>query len=224
MLTCLVLSTQPDLAAKRADESLHLGGVVRQGLHHAPDRSRPGGITGAARDDVDVKLRHEIAECRDVELVALGDLLQRARDAGDLRHQLRLLHLVEVDDLDRIHAPRHQQQPWIMRVLDDQDLGQRQIADVDSVLFQAGVQRPGGFGHEGFRMARWDRAWRGGTPEYLLRPYDSDSDRGRMALRRGRIRDRRPGQAQRRSRTHYHRSGLAKIRGYRLRATNFSLG
>src|SRR4051812_46398410 len=100
-----------------------------------------------------------------------------------------------------------------MRVLDDQDLGQRQIADVDSVLFQAGVQRPGGFGHEGFRMTRWDRAWRGGTPEYLLRPYDSDSDRGRMALRRGRIRDRRPGQEQRRSRTHYHRIGVGEDSG-----------
>src|SRR3954467_9056393 len=58
-----------------------------------------------------------------------------------------------------------------------------------------------------------NRAWRGGTPEYLRRPYDTESDWGRMALRRGGIRDRRPGQAQRRSRTHYHRIGFGEDSG-----------
>ena len=67
-------STQPDLAAERADEILDFLGVMRQWRHHAPDRPRPGGIAGAARDDVDMKLRHQIAQCRDIELVAFGDL------------------------------------------------------------------------------------------------------------------------------------------------------
>ena len=65
-----------------------------------PHRLRPGRVAARARDDVDVELRHHIAERRDVELVAVGDRLERARRRGDLGHQLRLLDLVEVDDLD----------------------------------------------------------------------------------------------------------------------------
>ena len=102
---------KPDLAAKRADEMLHFLGVMRQRRHHAPDRARPGDVAGAARDDVHMQLRHQIAERCDIQLVAFGDFFQRARDAGDFRHQLRLLDLVEVDDLDGVRPARHQQQP-----------------------------------------------------------------------------------------------------------------
>jgi hypothetical protein len=37
-----------------------------------------------------------------------------------LGHQLRLLDLVEIDDLDRALAARHQQQPRVIGILDDQ--------------------------------------------------------------------------------------------------------
>src|SRR5882757_6381799 len=131
-----IYSTQPDLAAKCADEILHFLGIMRQRRHHAPDRARPGDIAAAAGDDMNVKLRHQIAECGDIELVALGDVFQRARDPGNLRHQLRLLDLVEVDQLDRAIAARHQQQPRVMRVLDDQHPAQRQVADVDGVFLE----------------------------------------------------------------------------------------
>ena len=43
----------------------------------------------------------------------------------------------------RIRAPRHQQQPGVMRVLDHQHLAQRQVADVDGVFLELGMQRPG---------------------------------------------------------------------------------
>src|SRR6185295_14340044 len=139
-----ICSTQPDLAAKRVDEILNLLGVMRQRRHHAPDRAWPGHIAGAPRDDMDMQLRHQITECRDIELVALGDLFEGARNARDFRHQLRLRDLVEVDDFHSTLPPRHQEQPGVMRVLDDQHLAQRQVADIDRVFFELGVQRPGG--------------------------------------------------------------------------------
>src|SRR6185295_14637843 len=55
-------------------------------------------------------------------------------------------YLVEVDDLRHLGPARHQQQPWVMRVLDDKHAAQREIADVDGVLLEPGMQRPVG-GH-----------------------------------------------------------------------------
>src|ERR1700674_302544 len=49
-----------------------------------------------------------------------------ARDAADLGHQLRLLDFVEVDDLHRFGAARHQQEPGEMRILDHEHAAQRQ--------------------------------------------------------------------------------------------------
>ena len=50
-----------------------------RGRHRVPHRLRPGRIAARARDDVDMKLRHHIAERRDIDLVAAGDRLERAR-------------------------------------------------------------------------------------------------------------------------------------------------
>ena len=68
--------------------------------HRVPHRPRPGRVAARARDDMDVQLRHDVAERRDVDLVAAGERLERAAGVGDLAHQLRLLGRVEVDDLD----------------------------------------------------------------------------------------------------------------------------
>ena len=127
---------------------------MRQRRHHGPDRARPGDVAGAARDNVDVKLRHQIAKGCDIQLVALGDLFHGARDPGNFGHQLRLLDLVEVDDFGRTVPAQHQQQPGVMRVLDDQHPAQRQVADVDGVFLELGVQCPGGgvSGHIGSQI------------------------------------------------------------------------
>ena len=58
-------------------------------------------------------------------------------------HQLRLLDLVEVDDLRRRRPARHQQQPRIVGVVDHQHARQRQVADVDGVARKLRMQRPG---------------------------------------------------------------------------------
>ena len=50
----------------------------RRGLARAPQTGfGQAASLAAARDDVDVELRHDIAERRDVELVAVGDVLER---------------------------------------------------------------------------------------------------------------------------------------------------
>src|SRR5712671_7530293 len=87
-------STKPYLAAKRADEILDFLGVMRQWRHHPPDRTRPGHVAGAARDDMHMQLRHQIAQRCDIQLVAFGDVFQRAGDTADLGHQLPLRYLV----------------------------------------------------------------------------------------------------------------------------------
>ena len=117
---------------------------MRERWHHPPDRTRPGDVAAAARDNMDVQLRYYIAKRCDVELVAFGDLFQGASDAGDFGHQLRLLDLVEIDDLHGVVPARYQQQPWVMRILDHQHPAQRQVADVDGVFLELGMQRPGG--------------------------------------------------------------------------------
>ena len=109
---------------------------MRKRRHHAPDRTRPGDIARTTRDHVDVQLRHQIAQCCDIELVAFGDLFQGARDPGNFRHQLRLFDLVEIDDLHGLGPARHQQQPGVMRILDDQHAAQRQVADVDGIFLE----------------------------------------------------------------------------------------
>src|ERR1035437_1275093 len=91
-------STKPDFTAKCADEILDLLGVMCERRHHPPDRTRPGDIARAARDHMHVQLRHQIAEGCDIQLLAFGDFFQRACDATNFRHQLRLLDLVEVNN------------------------------------------------------------------------------------------------------------------------------
>src|SRR4051794_26031377 len=62
------------------DECLELCRIVFARGHSAPDRAGPCGVAFPPRDDVDMELRHLVAECRHVELVATGDVLERFRD------------------------------------------------------------------------------------------------------------------------------------------------
>ena len=52
-----------------------------------------------ARDDVDMKLRHRVAERCDIQLVALCYVFKRPRDARDLAHQLRLFGFVDIGNV-----------------------------------------------------------------------------------------------------------------------------
>ena len=133
----------PNPAAQLADEGLDLLRIVVDRRRLAPHGLRPGDVARASGDDVHMQLRHDIAERGDVELVAGGDRLERAGDAGDFGHQLRLLDLVEIDDLDGV-AAGNEQHPGIVRVLDHEHARQRQIADSDRILLELRMQRPAG--------------------------------------------------------------------------------
>src|ERR1043165_8484725 len=140
-------SVEPDLLAQRLAEPVQFLALVGARRRHAPDRLRPGRIAAEPGDDVDVELRHDIAERRDVELVAIGHGAQRACDARHLGHQLRLRDVVEIDQFDDVGPARNQQQPGVVRIVDDEHARQRQIADAGGVAFELRVQRPG-LGHE----------------------------------------------------------------------------
>src|SRR5258708_31966 len=83
------------------------------GRPRPPDPTRPSDVTGAPRDDMHVQLRPQIAHRGDIQLVVLGDIFQGACDAGNFRHQLRLLDLLKVDDFHGLRPARYQQQPWV---------------------------------------------------------------------------------------------------------------
>src|SRR5574340_1075119 len=65
-------------------QPLARSGCVGFCRHGAPDRLRPGRVVLAPRDDMDMELRHYVAECGDVELVAGGDALERRAGPRDL--------------------------------------------------------------------------------------------------------------------------------------------
>ena len=60
--------------------------------------------------------------------------LERARRRAAISvQQLRLLDLVEIDDLGDAGPARHQEQPRVIGVVDQQHARQRQVADRDGV-------------------------------------------------------------------------------------------
>src|SRR3569623_1052055 len=67
----------PDFLAQRLREPCGFRGVIRRWRHQSPHRARPRGVTDTAGDEVDMQLRHDIAEGGDIHLVGLGVVLQR---------------------------------------------------------------------------------------------------------------------------------------------------
>jgi GNAT superfamily N-acetyltransferase len=91
---------------------------------------------------VHMKLRHDIADRRDIELVAPGHVLEHTGEERDLFHQLVLLRVVEVDDLDGAGVARHQDEPRIVGVVHEQHARERQIADRNGVAGKLRIERP----------------------------------------------------------------------------------
>src|SRR6202051_3704829 len=89
---------EADLSADGLDQLLAPGGLVGARRLCGPDRPRPKRVVAPSGDDVDVELRHHIADGRDVDLVATGQVLEELRQERQLTHQLRALGLAEVED------------------------------------------------------------------------------------------------------------------------------
>ena len=118
-------------------------GVIAR-WHRVPHRAGPGRVAARARDDMDMELRHDIAERRDIDLVAVGERLERAAGVGDLAHQLRLFDHVEIGDFRGQVPARHQQQPGVGGVLDQEHAAERHVADGDGVALEQRIELPVG--------------------------------------------------------------------------------
>ena len=81
---------RPQFAAQGGEQALARGRIVVARRCCTPHRVRPGPIAAAPRDDMDVELRHHIAERGDVELVAWRHRLQGAGHNRDLRGEPRI--------------------------------------------------------------------------------------------------------------------------------------
>src|SRR3546814_18591272 len=75
----------------------------------APDRAGPGGVGREAGDDVDVELRHQVAERADVDLVGREASLTGAGGAADLLGELAPRVPVEIVDLLKVRGARPQE-------------------------------------------------------------------------------------------------------------------
>ena len=89
-----------------------------------------------------VELRYLVSEGRDIELVACGKRLERARGRRDFANELYLRVLLEIDELDETGQSRDKDQPRIIGVARQQHTGQRQVADRNRVQNELRMQRP----------------------------------------------------------------------------------
>ena len=87
------------LRRKASDECLHLRGVMRQRRASHPDPGTAGRRRRPRRANVHVNSGAALPSAA-MSALAAGDLFQGARNAGNLGHQLGLLDLGEVDDLE----------------------------------------------------------------------------------------------------------------------------
>ena len=104
-------SLQPQRRADGADQIPRLVLVVGNRRPESPDRARPGGVAGVARDHMHVQLPHDVAERADVDLVCVGLRLEPARRLRRLLDQLCAVGRVEVCEFDEAFAPRDQNEP-----------------------------------------------------------------------------------------------------------------
>ncbi len=104
--------------------------LVRHGRAVAPDRAGPGRIADAARHDMDVQLRHQIAQRADIDLGRRGERFQRSRGAGrSPRSGGARSDAARIEQLDHRGAPRYQDQPAIARIVHQQHARQRPVGD-----------------------------------------------------------------------------------------------
>ena len=105
-----------------------------------PYRPRPGRIANNPRDNMQVKLAHDIAKRADIDLVGPQVTLQEPRSATCLVHQLRLIRELKIDQFDHAFQPWHENEPWPAGVVHQHGATQRQVADDKRVAREPIVQ------------------------------------------------------------------------------------
>src|SRR5512132_2923640 len=113
---------------------------IRARVRPSPDGRRPGRIRAEAGNYMDVQLRHQVAECREVELVGPKRLRNRPGYQGDLLDQRQPVGFRQLEDLAGAFPLRHQDEPRIRRVVHQQQLAQAETTEADGVSSEAGMQ------------------------------------------------------------------------------------
>ena len=109
------------LLGKEASQFFHAH--LAQALIHwlwltmTPDRGRPGRIAIMPGHDVEVELRHDVADRCGVDLVCAGVPFQPRPETGGKRHQALLISRAEVMQLAGASHFRDEHEPHIARVI-----------------------------------------------------------------------------------------------------------
>ena len=109
----------------------------------------PSLVIGAFVFGIGMKLRHLITQGGDIQFFAFSDVFQGARGSCDFAEQLDLRIFFEVDQFDQRRQSRHQDQPGIIGIGDQQDARQCKIPDRNRVFRELRVEGPGGGNHWG---------------------------------------------------------------------------
>ena len=113
-----LLILQPGLKCGDAIGSLR--GTHGPALAHRPDRVGPGGIGRETGDDMDMKLRHLIAQGCRIDFLGRERRLHQPAGAGDLLDQHAALGRGQIVQLAQSRPLRHKDQPGKARIVHQQ--------------------------------------------------------------------------------------------------------
>src|ERR1700722_10910619 len=94
-----------------------------------PYRPRPSRIANNPRDNMQVKLAHDVAKRADIDFIRFHVTLQESHGPTRFLHQLRLVRRLKIDQFDQAFPPGHENEPLPASVVHQQDATQRQVAN-----------------------------------------------------------------------------------------------
>jgi hypothetical protein len=134
---------QPKIFLRRCDQRAR-GFVIIEGRHPiSPHRPRPCRIANDPRDNMQMKLRNDVAERANIDLVGSRLTFQEPRGATGFVHQLCLVGRVQIVHFHGALASWNENEPKPTGVVHQQHAAQRQIADYESIVSEPMVEGEG---------------------------------------------------------------------------------
>ena len=122
-------SAASEFMAQIFDEIVANRGFVAQRRAISPDRSRPRGVSWMPRDDVDVQLRDDVAECSDIDPCGLCHVSKPNAGTSDFLDQYGPIRWIEFVDLRNRRTAWNEDQPGKSRIVGEQQPRQRPVGD-----------------------------------------------------------------------------------------------
>ena len=126
---------------RRRDQRTRLRLPARDRAAKTPHRAGPSGVADKPRDDMQVKLAHDVAERADIDLVGLRMRLAESGGQSRLFNEPRAVARLEVRQLDEAFAPGDQNELGPARVVHQQHARERQVGDGERVPCEPLVER-----------------------------------------------------------------------------------